>query len=117
MTLVTFEQSDKAKELDEERSGLHTFLHRLGALDADDDVTVMVPAGVDGWSEEAVFPKEEAPALVAAVGQLVTARIEKIEAEIRALGFEPSVWSPPDDEDELPETEDDPENDAQEEAA
>ncbi len=97
--IITTAELEAVSNKNEVRLELHDALHYLGKLEGSDCITVSIP--IDGLhTQDVSISRDEEPALFDDVAAHITRAIEKIEAEIRALGVAPSDWTPPDDESE-----------------
>jgi len=90
--MITMEQFDEAYALDEQRTGLLLSRHHFRNAKA---FTVSVATGSYSYSSETTIERDEAPDAFAAVEAFFERRIAELEAEIRAMGVEPSKWTPP----------------------
>jgi hypothetical protein len=94
--IITTAELETVSNKNEVRLELHDALHYLGKLEGTDCITVSIP--IDGFNtQEVAISKDEEPALLEAIGAHIVKATEKIEGEIRALGVEPSDWTPPDE--------------------
>jgi len=94
--MITMEQFDEASGLDEQRTDLLLSRHHFRNAKA---FTASVVTGAYSYSAETTIERDEAPDVFAAVEAFFERRIAELEAEIRAIGVEPSKWTPPAEDD------------------
>lgn len=97
--LTSLDDADMARRVDTERTEHLEACHWLGDLHDGDTITVSIP--IDGFNTcDVEIEKGPATAdLFALLAAYAADKAEKTEAIVRDLGFQPSDWSPPDDDD------------------